>query len=81
MSAREVMTDAAAACQSVVIHGDVYELTDYVIAALRAAGYALVPVEPTEAMVQAAADNSKRTDAYEAYSVWQSMISASKEQP
>lgn len=43
MRARDIISDAAAACQSVVIHGDTYSLTDYVIAALRAAGFEIVP--------------------------------------
>ncbi len=50
---------------------------DAIIAALRAAGYALVPVEPTEAMLQADEWASRVT----MRRVWSAMISAAKEQP
>lgn len=57
-------------------------LADKIIEAIDAAGFAIVPKEPTDEMKQAAADNSKRTDVYEADSVWRDMIkAATKPQP
>ena len=52
-SAREVIVTAAADCPQVLIRGDVYELGDTIIAALSAAGFVVVPREPTEEMVSA----------------------------
>lgn len=52
-------------------------------AALTAAGYVVVPVEPTEAMVDAGADAVDRTDfhgtqGYTASEAWRAMIKAAQ---
>ncbi|HAH10834.1 MAG TPA: hypothetical protein DCL48_12120 [Alphaproteobacteria bacterium] len=49
---------------------------EILLTALSAAGFVVVPMEPTEEMKQAAAENSKITDVYEADSVWRAMLSA-----
>lgn len=56
------------------------QLSDAIIAALRAAGYALVPVEPTEAMKHAGRIMNSKIGEDMAEACYRAMISAAKEQ-
>lgn len=82
MSARDVIAN------NLTFYGDMTPAdlerqTDYILSALDAAGYAVVPKEPTEAMRVAAKhpDNSSVTWGQRADAIWRRMLTAAKETP
>ena len=82
MSARDVI---ATALRTEAKGGAEWHEADCVIPALRAAGYAVVPVEPSREMVKAAINRASEPDLRENMlfygGIWRAMIAAAKENP
>ncbi len=79
-SARDVIVTAASDCPKVAIRGDVYELADDIIAALSAAGFVIVPREPTKQMVDAVESYAGRQVHNQFKAWWSCAVSAEGKQ-
>ena len=81
MSARDVIANNLTFYGDMV-PADLYRQTDAILSALRSAGFAVVPVEPTEGMVDAyymLTGHDQLTDAISAESAWSTFLKAAQE--
>ena len=76
MSARKLMIEAWALRQG-VSHGIAAVEVDAMLGILRIAGFAVVPVEPTEGMVRSGL--RERDHGHSATAIWKMMITAAQE--